>query len=267
MSRKAPEAEKPENHERWIVSYADMLTLLFALFVVLYAPSDANPQKLQSVRHSIDQAFSIGVLQGSNGSSPVFNNGGGLTPSISEIKSNTLAGLTETLNGFASANQIEGKIQVRSDADSITISLADNLLFDSGSADLKPGSQDVLMLVASALQGLPNQMRIEGHTDMTFTVPRTEFKKSIILTESVARELGAKDIISDDKITKVSLVGVGMKTHSGVAAKMFSTLSKEGINIMMISTSEIKISCVIEEKYTELAVRALHDAFELGEEK
>jgi aspartate kinase len=108
---------------------------------------------------------------------------------------------------------------------------------------------------------------IEGHTDMTFTVPRTEFKKSIILTESVARELGAKDIISDDKITKVSLVGVGMKTHSGVAAKMFSTLSKEGINIMMISTSEIKISCVIEEKYTELAVRALHDAFELGEEK
>ncbi len=108
---------------------------------------------------------------------------------------------------------------------------------------------------------------IEGHTDMTFTVPRTEFKKSIILTESVARELGAKDIISDDKITKVSLVGVGMKTHSGVAAKMFSTLSKEGINIMMISTSEIKISCVIEEKYTELAVRALHDAFKLGEEK
>lgn len=165
MSRKAPEAEKPENHERWIVSYADMVTLLFALFVVLYATSDANPQKLQSVRHSIDQAFSIGVLQGSNGSSPVFNNGGGLTPTISEIKSNTLAGLTETLNGFASANNIQGKIQVRSDADSITISLADNLLFDSGSADLKPGSQDVLMLVAAALHGLPNQMRIEGHTD------------------------------------------------------------------------------------------------------
>jgi aspartate kinase len=102
---------------------------------------------------------------------------------------------------------------------------------------------------------------------MTFTVPRTEFKKSIILTESVARELGAKDIISDDRITKVSLVGVGMKTHSGVAAKMFAALSKEGINILMISTSEIKISCVIDEKYTELAVRALHDAFELGEEK
>jgi chemotaxis protein MotB len=165
VSRKAPEPEAPENHERWIVSYADMLTLLFALFVVLYATSDANPQKLQSVRYSIDQAFSVGVLQGSNGASPIFDSGGGLTPSISEIKSNNLAGLTETLDGFAEANNIEGKIQVRSDADSITISLADNLLFDSGSADLKPGSQDVLLLVASALSGLPNQMRVEGHTD------------------------------------------------------------------------------------------------------
>lgn len=165
MSRKKPEAEKPENHERWIVSYADMVTLLFALFVVLYATSDANPQKLQSVRNSIDDAFSIGVLQGSNGASPIFNTGGGLTPSISEIRSDTFEGLNKTLGGFASANGLEGKIQIRSDADSITISLADNLLFDSGSADLKPGSQDVLLQVASALRGLPNQMRIEGHTD------------------------------------------------------------------------------------------------------
>ena len=108
---------------------------------------------------------------------------------------------------------------------------------------------------------------IEGHTDMTFTVPRTDFKKSIIIMEEIAKKLGARDILSDDKITKVSLVGVGMKTHSGVATTMFKALAKEGINIMMISTSEIKISCVIEEKYTELAVRTLHDAFELGEEK
>ncbi len=108
---------------------------------------------------------------------------------------------------------------------------------------------------------------IEGHTDMTFTVPRTDFKKSIIIMEDIARNLGAREILSDDKITKVSLVGVGMKTHSGVATTMFKALANEGINIMMISTSEIKISCVIEEKYTELAVRTLHDAFELGEEK
>lgn len=108
---------------------------------------------------------------------------------------------------------------------------------------------------------------IEGHTDMTFTVPRTDFKKSIIIMEEIAKKLGARDILSDDKITKVSLVGVGMKTHSGVATTMFKALANEGINIMMISTSEIKISCVIEEKYTELAIRTLHDAFELGEEK
>ena len=165
MSRKKPDAPPPENHERWIVSYADMVTLLFALFVVLYATSDANPQKLQAVRNSIDQAFSIGVLQGSNGASPIFNSGGGLTPSISEIKSKNLAALNETLSEFSKANNLEGKIQIRSDADSITISLADNLLFDSGSADLKPGSQDVLLEVAEALRGLPNEMRIEGHTD------------------------------------------------------------------------------------------------------
>jgi aspartate kinase len=108
---------------------------------------------------------------------------------------------------------------------------------------------------------------IEGHTDMTFTVPRTDFKKSIIIMEDIAKNLGAREVLSDDKITKVSLVGVGMKTHSGVATTMFKALANEGINIMMISTSEIKISCVIEEKYTELAVRTLHDAFELGEEK
>jgi chemotaxis protein MotB len=163
--RKAPEAAHAENHERWIVSYADMLTLLFALFVVLYATSDANPRKLQAVHNSIDAAFSIGVLQGSNGASAVLNNGGGLTPSLGEIKSNNFAALNNTLGSFAKENGLDGKIQIRSDANSITISLADNLLFDSGSADLKPGAQDVLLQVADALRGLPNEMRIEGHTD------------------------------------------------------------------------------------------------------
>ncbi|MBI2487863.1 MAG: aspartate kinase [Deltaproteobacteria bacterium] len=105
----------------------------------------------------------------------------------------------------------------------------------------------------------------EGYTDMTFTVPKTDFKKAIKKTEQVAKELGAKGVDSNDKIAKVSLVGLGMKTHSGVASRMFSALAQEGINIIMISTSEIKISCVIEEKYTELAVRTLHDAFNLGE--
>jgi len=105
----------------------------------------------------------------------------------------------------------------------------------------------------------------EGFTDMTFTVPRTDSKKALNITKGVAKELDAKGVTSDDHIAMVSLVGVGMKTHSGIASRMFTSLAREGINIMMISTSEIKVSCVIEEEYTELAVRSLHDAFNLGE--
>jgi aspartate kinase len=105
----------------------------------------------------------------------------------------------------------------------------------------------------------------EGFTDMTFTVPKTDSKKALNITKEVAKELGAKGVTSDDLIAMVSLVGVGMKTHSGIASRMFTTLAREGINIMMISTSEIKVSCVIDENYTELAVRSLHDEFKLGD--
>ncbi len=101
--------------------------------------------------------------------------------------------------------------------------------------------------------------------DISFTVPRTDKDRAVEITEAIAKELNAKGVSVDENIAKVSIVGVGMKTHSGVAAKMFETLAKEGINIMMISTSEIKVSCVIDAKYTELAVRVLHDAFNLSE--
>jgi aspartate kinase len=104
-------------------------------------------------------------------------------------------------------------------------------------------------------------------TDLSFTVPKTDSKKALKITEQIVAELGAKGVVLRDDIAKVSIIGVGMRTHSGVAARMFETLAKHGINIMMISTSEIKISCVIDSKYTELAVRVLHDAFELGEGK
>lgn len=110
--------------------------------------------------------------------------------------------------------------------------------------------------------------RPDGKADLTFTVPRTDFKQALEIVKKVGEELGIERIEGDDKIAKVSIIGAGMRTHSGVATKMFETLAKHGINIMMISTSEIKISCVIEEKYTELAVRALHEAFNLeGEVK
>jgi aspartate kinase len=101
----------------------------------------------------------------------------------------------------------------------------------------------------------------DGSTDITFTVPRSDFKRALEMTEAEGREVGAAGVEGDDKIAKVSIVGLGMKDHAGVATRMFQTLADEGINIQMISTSEIKISVVIDEKYTELAVRALHAAF------
>jgi len=100
--------------------------------------------------------------------------------------------------------------------------------------------------------------------DISFTVPKTDSKKALKITEEIAKELGAKSVALRDDIAKISIVGVGMRTHSGVAAKMFETLSKHGVNILMISTSEIKVSCVIDSKYTELAVRVLHDVFGLA---
>jgi aspartate kinase len=101
-------------------------------------------------------------------------------------------------------------------------------------------------------------------TDMTFTVPRTEYKKTMQIMEQVVAEIGAESVTGSENIVKVSIVGVGMRNHAGIASTMFKALAREGINILMISTSEIKVSCVIEEKYAELAVRSLHDAFELG---
>jgi aspartate kinase len=100
-------------------------------------------------------------------------------------------------------------------------------------------------------------------TDISFTVPRADLAKAVDLVQRIAKEIDAKSVAVTEAIAKVSLVGVGMRSHSGVAARMFEVLSREGINIMMISTSEIKISCVVEEKYMELAMRALHSAFGL----
>jgi aspartate kinase len=105
-----------------------------------------------------------------------------------------------------------------------------------------------------------------GQTDLTFTVPRGSFKQALEMEKKIAAEIGAEDVFGDVKIAKVSVIGVGMKDHSGVAATMFTALAKENINIMMISTSEIRISCIIEEKYTELAVQVLHTAFGLDKD-
>ena len=103
----------------------------------------------------------------------------------------------------------------------------------------------------------------DNTTDFTFTVHRNDYQSAQQVLEATARELGAREVVGDVNIAKVSIVGVGMRSHAGVASRMFEALAKENINIQMISTSEIKVSVVIEEKYLELAVRALHTAFEL----
>jgi aspartate kinase len=106
----------------------------------------------------------------------------------------------------------------------------------------------------------------DGYTDISFTLPRGDHARAASALEEVAREVGAEGTLYQERVAKVSIIGVGMRSHSGVAARMFAALSREAINIQMISTSEIAVSCVIEDKYAELAVRTLHDAFALAQE-
>ncbi|OGP13317.1 MAG: aspartate kinase [Deltaproteobacteria bacterium GWA2_54_12] len=104
----------------------------------------------------------------------------------------------------------------------------------------------------------------DAHTDLTFTVSKEDFKRGLKIVQETASQIEAKDVVGDPNIAKISIVGAGMRSHAGVASQMFDVMAREGINIQMISTSEIKVSCVVDVKYTELAVRVLHEAFGLG---
>ncbi|HSA58089.1 MAG TPA: aspartate kinase [bacterium] len=145
-----------------------------------------------------------------------------------------------------SADKNEAKIAVRRLADRPGIA---SQLFES----LAASNINVDMIIQN--------VSADGFTDLTFTVPKADLKNALRIAESVGKEIGAGKVESDDKIAKVSIVGVGMRSHSGVAATMFTALAKEKINIQMISTSEIKISVVIDEKQSDAAVKALHKAF------
>jgi len=131
----------------------------------------------------------------------------------------------------------------------------------------KPGiAYQILGPIADANIDVDMIVQNVGHentTDFTFTVHRNDFSKAMDIVKKIASEIGAREVKGDDKIAKVSIVGVGMRSHVGIARNMFEALSREGINIQMISTSEIKISVVVEDKYMELAVRILHQAFNL----
>jgi aspartate kinase len=143
-------------------------------------------------------------------------------------------------------NRNEGKIRVRGLKDQPGVS-----------AQLFTPISDAGILVDMIVQNVGQ----DGTTDITFTVPKADWKRALDLAEQAGREIGATGVVGDDKIVKVSIVGLGMKDHAGVASKMFQVLADNAVNIQMISTSEIKISVVIDEKYMELAVRALHEAF------
>jgi len=145
-------------------------------------------------------------------------------------------------------NRHEAKLTIRGVPD--TPGIAASILSPFGQADI-----DIDMIIQN--------VGLDGTTDFTFTVNREEYIQAFTILENITKELGAKEIRGDQKIAKISLIGVGMRTHAGVAEKMFTILGKEGINIQLISTSEIKISVIIDEKYLELAVRTLHNAFNL----
>ncbi|MEX2334614.1 MAG: ACT domain-containing protein, partial [Pseudohongiella sp.] len=137
----------------------------------------------------------------------------------------------------------------------------------SGVPDVPGVAYQVLGPVSDAgieVDVIVQNVSADGTTDITFTVKRQDSEQTRTLVAEIAERIGAKNVSFDKKIAKVSLVGVGMRSHAGIASKMFKTLADESINIQIITTSEIKISVVIEEKYLELAVRSLHAAFGLG---
>jgi aspartate kinase len=173
----------------------------------------------------------------------------------------------------SSLNDNPGTLVTKEDADMETV-LVSGITYNKDEAKIsvmrvpdKPGIAAQLFSPLSAanisVDMIIQNISHEGLTDMTFTVPRADFKKALKIVEETAARIGAAGVESNQSIAKVSVVGVGMRSHSGIASKMFETLSAEGINIQMISTSEIKVSCVIDDKYTELAVRVLHAAFGL----
>lgn len=135
----------------------------------------------------------------------------------------------------------------------------------------KPGiAHRILGPVAEAnieVDMIVQNVAADSTTDFTFTVHRNDYKKALEVLEQIAQEMGAREVKGDNKTVKLSLVGVGMRSHAGIASKMFETLANEGINIQMISTSEIKVSVVVDEKYLELGVRSLHQAFGLSQDE
>jgi aspartate kinase len=174
----------------------------------------------------------------------------------------------------SSLNDNTGTMVTREDKDMEGI-LVSGVAYDKNEAKIavlgvpdKPGIAAKLLTplsdAAISVDMIVQNVSHEGMTDFTFTVTKADLKKALLITNEAAKEIQAKEVQSDENISKISIVGLGMRSHAGVATRMFAVLAKNNINIGMISTSEIKISVVIDEKYTELAVRVLHEEFGLA---
>ncbi|HLQ24327.1 MAG TPA: aspartate kinase [Acidiferrobacterales bacterium] len=166
------------------------------------------------------------------------------------------AGMEQALISGIAFNRDEAKLTIRGVPDQPGV--AYRILGDIAAANINVDMIVQNVSAASNEQG--------GTTDFTFTVHRGDYRKALAILKKVAKQMAAREVSGDDKIVKISVVGVGMRSHAGIASTMFKALADEGINIQMISTSEIKISVVVEEKYLELGVRALHSAFGLEKE-
>ncbi len=193
---------------------------------------------------------------------------------ILQIRSVEFAGKYNVpLRVLSSFEEGEGTL-ITTEEDQVEQALISGIAFSKDEAQLtikgvpdQPGiASKILKTIADAnieVDMIVQNVGADGCTDFTFTVHRNDFSKAEKIIKNKATELKAESFDSNIQIVKVSMVGVGMRSHAGIAAKMFEVLAQEGINILMISTSEIKISVVVDEKYLELAVRALHKAFEL----
>lgn len=177
----------------------------------------------------------------------------------------------------SSFKKAEGTLVTKEDSDMEEIEVS-GVTYDKDQAKIsiigvpdKPGiASKIFNVVADAnivIDMIIQNISHEGLTDISFTLPKNDAKKGLELANDVGKEIKAKDVKIDKNMSKISIIGAGMRSHSGIAAKMFRVLAEGNINILMISTSEIKISCVIEDKYNELAVRVLHKAFGLERKK
>ena len=174
----------------------------------------------------------------------------------------------------SSLNENTGTMVTREDKDMEGI-LVSGVAYDKNEAKIavmgvpdKPGIAAKILTplsdAAISVDMIVQNVSSEGLTDFTFTVTKADLKQALLITNEVAKEIQAKQVLSDENISKISIVGLGMRSHAGVATQMFTALSQNSINIQMISTSEIKISVVIDERYTELAVRVMHETFGLA---